>query len=151
MKAANVYSKDEVLLIVPIAITEKGVGRQYHPVERIILGEDSQIIGESILRAFDNHIIGVPHLTKMIEVLAPILKAAGVRSWKELNKNSKLIGVIEKGGKFIFEPSINQGSRKGYIPIRDKIIEVDSPLTPFEIGQKVLECLSLSIDDHGLT
>ena len=149
MKSTNVYLKNKILFIVPTATTDRGVGIHYYPIEQLDCERSSLDIGEAILKGLENSLDGVPHPSNWVEVLKPLFKIVGVKDWKSFNKNSKLVGVFDTGTQFVFEPTKNEGSKKGYVTISNEIIRVDTPLTLEEIGQKVLECLSFSTDDNG--
>lgn len=149
MISANIYFKNDYLFVAPSATTDRGIGLVYFPIEKIMINNTCHDIGEAILRAFQNNVIGVPNDIKGSELLAPLFNAMGVRSWKAVTKGTKFMGVTLKNDTYLFWPTHNRGARNGFVPLNDLIIQLSAPLTPSEIGQKVLECLSFSIDDNG--
>ncbi len=151
MKIAKIYLKDNFLFLQPVATSEKNMMFDYYPVEKIPFESTPEHIGHVVINTFDRNATGVLRNNKLSERFAPLFKQMGVKSWKAVTKKSKYMGVMLKDNVYTFWPTHNQGARKGFMTLNDQIIHTDAPLTPEEIGQKVLECLSLSIDSNGLS
>lgn len=65
-------------------------------------------IGVKILAAFENSVVGLAHPAqeKWKAIQAPMLEAAGVKTWAALEKGAKSVGLEDRGELVSFMPTV---------------------------------------------
>ncbi|WP_155626923.1 hypothetical protein [Burkholderia diffusa] len=98
-------------------------------------------LGEHIRDVLNGSMVGVPHPAQdeWRAVQAPMLNAAGVKSWKTLAKGAKSIGIEYDGALVLMEPSANYENQGGTsLPEKAIECEFDSP----ELGHALLRAFA---------
>ena len=111
------------------------------PVEVLPLDAAAAELGEAIRRALLAAKEGVAHPTDGKVQLAPLFKAARIKSWNTLQKSAKLCSVEAIDGQLRITPSRNGGTAgddRGYHPINESAIILPPETSPAELGAALL-------------
>lgn len=109
MQCGSAYLRGGKIFIQAYSQTRVGVWISSGPVY-VTSGDASHAeIGEKILAALANSIVGVMHPSQneWKFVRSPMLTAAGVKSWSSFAKGSKAVGFEYAGEMVVFTPSSN--------------------------------------------
>lgn len=142
MKSIAAYRRLDKILIHPMSEDLDGVLRFQEPVtsfDRRDLNLD--LLGSCIIESLHLARIGVPRPTDLsLKVLAPLLKAAGVKSYSKFDEAADMVRVFrDDSGTLVFEPWKNLGVQKGSTTVANA--ETRRPLaTSYEVlGKELLE------------
>lgn len=122
MKCAAAHLRRGKILIQAFSQTTAGVWIGYGPVY-VASGDDEPCaIGVKILAALDNSLVGVRHplQNEWKGIQAPILEAAGVKSWATFEKGSIGVGVDDHGDFIVITPTASDVDGGKALP--DKVI-----------------------------
>ena len=104
-------------------------------------------LGEKVYEILSYSKQGIPHPEKLPDDTKDLLKAANVKSRKQLHEGSIGISVSFKGDNAILAPSVNMGSRKGFWHVKDlppiELNREEFCANPEFAGKKIRECLLL--------
>ena len=140
MKRASALIKGEKILIQGYSETSSGVWIAHGPVYVAHENQPDQI-GQYIRDAIHQSTRGVPHPgpTEWKVIQAPMLEAAGARTWASLAKDSKAVGLEYDGEVVTMTPSSNY-KNDGGADIPDRAFK--SVLSAENIGAQLLEAFS---------
>jgi hypothetical protein len=113
-KLATVYRRKQTLFTHPSSLTTDGVWILTGPVLKLDEGATDADIGSAVQACLDQSRTNVQHPTEWGELLKPLLKEAGVKSWAKFVDGTSCV-VIESGnGKMSVVPTVNLGSDGGF-------------------------------------
>jgi len=103
-----------------------------------------EYLGKDILKLLQQSEWNIPHPADPNSVAKPLLEAAGVKSWSTFQRGVLYCGVISDESVLKFRPYENKG-RGGFVPMPDdKIIDIPSTSSAQEIGEALLQAISMS-------
>lgn len=140
MKLATVYERKGRLIVQPSSKTTAGIWILQEPVLSTSADADAGEVGALVRQALESSQADVPHPTRWAGLVQPLLKAAGVRSYKTFVNGARGIDVYQEGETISFTPFRNLGHKEGFEPISEKELESKSPGAA-EIGRLVRQCL----------
>jgi hypothetical protein len=146
MKCAVVYERKEVFYISTSSQTTTGLWIDEEPCIAIKTDSSYEELGKAVRKALDSSRANVPHpkQTEWGNVTAPLLKAAGVKSWSTFGKTAKC-SHIEMDKQLVFIPTKNFGGRSGgFRVIEGKSFELATDAKPEQIGESVKKAMSFS-------
>jgi hypothetical protein len=85
----------------------------------------------------------IPHPTSCDGLFEPLLELAGVKSWGKFMKGSLCLGIGDDGEWLSFEPTKNQGPRRGCTWLGEKNFRIPHGSTAEEIGNAVQRAIEL--------
>jgi hypothetical protein len=147
---AGAYLISSQIIVHSDVIYQSGWSQISEPIYSTSLSENPALIGEYIRQALDACTSGVPDPQKYVSSLSLVLKAAKLRSNRELQQNSVLCFIEEGEGGIKFVPTHNGGTRgdtKGFQFLNNRAICVPSDSDPSDLGAALLrafkECTSI--------
>jgi hypothetical protein len=139
-KMATVYRRKRTLFAHASSLTNDGVWILTEPVLTLDESAADADIGAVVQAALEKSHINVPHPKNWSELLKPLLKEAGVKSWARFVAGSSCV-VIEFGsGKLSVIPTENLGSDGGFEDRPPGGVTLNG-LNASEIGSTVRELL----------
>ena len=143
-KAAGVYRRGEMILMLPMNVTTMGVGISGEPV-LTMEGASAETIGQQLQKTLEESgkIVLHPEIWPR-GGFDYVLKAAGVRSYKEFMRGARYVSAAVVDGKYVLQPTKNggtSGDRKGFQGLaesRDREIVTRSEE---ELGRAVVAAL----------
>jgi CDI immunity protein len=153
-RGASIYASRKALVILAEATTDAGFTMASLPVERLSSEADETTIGAAALRVLAACPVGVqaPARDEYAERLAPVWRAAGVRSWQALARNAVLCQVHEGPGRITVVPTRHGGMRgpdRGFHDLPEQAIEVQGNATALELGAAMREALRRCLGGWG--
>ena len=141
MKCGTVYCRKDVLFAHANSQTTDGVWILTEPCKRVH-GETPCEIGEALLRILQGSKTGVPHPTSWGGGFAPMLKLAGVKSWRTFTKSTRCVEVALEEALVKLTPTQNMGPGKGFahIPEATRTAPANDAA---EVGNTLLEVIEL--------
>jgi hypothetical protein len=129
--------------------TQAGVGVLVPPVHRFPLEPEPASVGRVLRELLTTGTAIVPPETwKDREPLAgQFLKAAGVRSWRQLETGVRCCWIEASDGQVTLTPLRNGGTRgdqKGFQPFGAPVVRVAADAPDADLGAAVLEALNRS-------
>ncbi|GAB4561699.1 MAG: hypothetical protein Tsb0020_09400 [Haliangiales bacterium] len=97
---------------------------------------------KNLMAALSRSRLGIPHPQDFTNHMAPLLNAAGVRSWRSYVNGTKSTTVKQVEEKITLTPMANHGPREGFSLLNDRMIEVAAPFTTPVLGQAILQALA---------
>ena len=137
MKRASALLKNGKVLLQGYSQTTSGVSIAHGPVYVAGIGQTSEI-GRNIFQALNQSTHGLPHpgQTEWKAVQAPMLKAAGAKTWAGLAKGSKAVGLTCEGEPVIMMPSSGYENKGGAI-LSERTLK--SEISAENIGERLVE------------
>ncbi len=114
MKLAAVYQRGPAVLLHALSCTADGVWILSEPCVRMPIDCSDSDMGNALLSVLEWSKSPVPRPTHWKEVLEPLLKAAGVKTWQAFVKSAVCVEVELGGNKLEFIPTRNLGSVGGF-------------------------------------
>lgn len=124
-KLATIYLRKSKLLIASSSKTISGFWVAEGPVQVVDEG-DAFAIAAALRIAFERSRSRVPVPNSFSEPIAPLLEAAGVKSWRSFVKDAKSIGASLFDGTITLTPKQRIDRAGNYIPISEKARTVSS-------------------------
>ncbi|VVE57264.1 hypothetical protein PAQ31011_05194 [Pandoraea aquatica] len=124
MKSAYALLRKGKIFIQAYSKASTGLWIASGPVYVAEEGGLEEDLGQKVRDALDGSIEGVRHPSQdeWKEIQAPMLEAAGVKSWKTLGKGAKSVGLESNGVTVKMVPSFNYENGGG-TPLIEKAIE----------------------------
>ncbi|MEH2484985.1 hypothetical protein [Bradyrhizobium sp. AZCC 2230] len=137
MRKAAAYLRRNKVIICPVSDTTDGVGVICAPVFDLEASDVSGV-GAAVLEALQLSREGIPHPAPAdwSKLFKPVLKAAGVGSWKTFVRSTKDVIVRFETNRIVYIPTRNLGSRNGFVPLPEK--ERSSAPMAAEVGPALL-------------
>jgi hypothetical protein len=143
LKQACAYLRKDKVILGPVSVTTAGVGVAVEPflcIEVENIGE----LGKGVLATLEKSQHGVPHpkQDQWKALLAPMLKAAGVKSWSSFTKSArnsayKCVAIRFEANQVLFQPFRNLGPRGGFEELPSGRARTSAP-TDLEVGSTLL-------------
>ena len=145
-RGASIYASQTALVILAEATTDAGFTLASLPVERLSSPADEATIGAAVLRVLAGCPVSVqaPSRDEYTERLAPVWRAAGVRSWQALARNAVLCQIREREGTITLLPTRHGGMRgpdRGFHELPEQALKVQTNATALELGAAIREAL----------
>lgn len=142
MGRAAVYKKEGTYLIHPWARTVTGLYRFWEPV--VALGTDCGDVelADAVRSALAASPSDVPHPdpAHFKKLIAPLLRAAGAKSWTAFEKGASAVEVYEEDDAIVVMATTNKGSRGGFVHENENKTKVAPPFSP-ELGSAIRRML----------
>lgn len=142
MKRATAYQRDASILVHPSSRTSDGVWILSEPCVRLSSDCDDAELGEVILSALGVSRLSLPHPTDWRGILEPLLKCAGLKTWKSFVRGAVCVEVEERGEQLEFWSTRNLGSDQGFEVDESKRTAVTLPASPVAIGAALRDALA---------
>ena len=133
-------------LVYPQSRTSAGVWISVEPVQSLSSESPPLDIGAAIRKALCASNDNVKHPTDWDGVLRPILQAANLRSWNELQKCARYCNIEATSTAIKLLPTRNGGTsgpRKGYQALMEQTTELPLSCTDEELGVALLRTIEL--------
>lgn len=142
MRTAAAVKRGGRLFLHAYSLSLEGVWIMSRPI--IALSEDcgGAVLGGAILEALNGSREGIPHPKSWSSVNDPLLRAAGVKSWKEFSKDARNVAIEEADGAITFLPSRLIPKDGSFVPSGDSRIAVRT-LEPAVLGAELLRALTM--------
>jgi hypothetical protein len=124
--------------------TVAGIGIADEPFITLEADTGTSEIGRAIREALRCSKVDVPEPSDWKDLLRPLLKAAGVRSHREFQRNASYCVVVQQGGLIHFTPTRNGGTKgdgQGFHFLQGLQSEVSEDVDDEAIGRAVLDAL----------
>lgn len=118
-KAAAAYRIGDAIILHASSRTTAGLWILSTPVLACDAGDTLQL-GKGILAALEGSVDGVPHPTSWKGRFDPVLRLAGVRSWRSFARTASCVEIECEKASMKFEPTRNLGPKEGYEPLPGK-------------------------------
>lgn len=113
-KGALVYPRGADVLVHSQLQTTTGLWILAEPVTRLDGGCSDGIVGSTLRAALEASRSGVCHPKEFKRIVEPLLRAAGVRSYKAFVEGARCVPVHEREGRLTLTPTRNLGSKEGF-------------------------------------
>jgi hypothetical protein len=102
-------------------------------------------LGQAVMGAVGRARASIPRIQRdeWAPRLQPLLRAAGVRSWRSFVDGCRDVSVFEVAEGLELMPSINHGAREGFEGLPEEAITVKAD-DPMVVGEAVLRALNAS-------
>ena len=140
-QSAGAYRLPHRILIHGQARTVVGFWIDCQPYITLSINARELEIGKTLLYALSQSKTGVPDLTEFKGLMKPLIKAAGVRSYRRLLELAVYCGIGRTSESYTIDPTHNGGTRGddkgfGYLPERRILIPFDA--MPEQLGSALL-------------
>lgn len=142
MKRATVYQRGAVILVHASSRTTDGVWILSEPCIRLPSDCGDAAMGLAVMSALEASQSSVPHPTQWKGLVEPLLRAAGVRTWKAFAKSAVCVEVEERDGQLALIPAVNLGSEEGFRANESKKREIAIPSEHAVVGVTLREVLA---------
>jgi hypothetical protein len=143
MKRATAYRRKGHFVVHASARTTDGVWILTDPCVKLDQSRSDEDLGEATRAAISASRAGVPHPRNLAELLDPLLRQAGVKTWSAFAKTATC-AEIEATGKVSVIPTRNLGVDEGFQPDPDRAHIVDLDATD-SLGASVRRALMVSV------
>jgi len=115
MKLASAFLRKGNIFIQGSSQTTTGVWITSGPVHIFNQEANTQEIGDAIIDLLKCSIQGIPHpkQTEWKNIQAPMLNAAGVKTWSTFAKGTKAVGMVYEGETVTMAPSFEYETQGG--------------------------------------
>jgi hypothetical protein len=144
MSVAVVYERGGTLYLRSCSETTQGVRIEDGPCATIAGSAPEDEVARAVLAALAGSRSNVPHPDRnsWSHVTAPLLKAAGVKTFAAFAKSARTLSVNQQLDRITLTPTRNEGKKAGFVFIPDKALTVDSTVSEGELGGAVREGLA---------
>lgn len=143
-KLVSVYQRKGQLVLCPSNLTTEELWITGGPARRLDVDSAIHEKGAVVRQSLSDSRNGVPHPTQSGGMFDPVLKLAGVRSWKTFVNGTRLVAVTEEEGQITVVPTRNGGAREGFFDLGPKTVTLGSGATDEELGAAVDAALALA-------
>jgi hypothetical protein len=137
MQCVSVYERRGQFVIVPEVRTTSGIWTASSPVLTCPTTVEAEGLGAAVRKALAGSTEGAPHPREWKSVQAPLLDAAGVRSWATFVRGTESCSVAVNEDGMTVLPMKNGGSEGGFIPLESQAVRLPSNAADGEIGAGV--------------
>jgi hypothetical protein len=114
MKRATIYKRALQIFVHPLSRTTDGVWMLTEPIVRQDPSATDAQVGGAIQEALSKSLSAVPHPRNWSGVLEPLLRQAGVRSWRNFAAPAVCVQVEQEQDKVYVVPTNNLGANEGF-------------------------------------
>ena len=148
-RRASATRNSATLFIHPVGTTVDGIGIDMPPVHRLDAAADPSDAGRALRESLAASTTRIPprFWREQREITKEFLKAAHVRSWRQLQTGAVACWIAERDGVIVLTPLRNGGTRgdsKGFQPFGASDVTVAASATDAELGAAVIEALDRS-------
>ncbi len=144
MQRATVYSRSGSVLMHASSRTTDGVWILSEPCLRLDDDSSNEELGEAVRRVLAGSSSPVRHPTQWKGLFEPMLRVAGVKSWKAFSKNTLCVQVELDGDRLELIPTNNLGVDEGFEPNEVKKKSATMPCGAEALGALVREAIAES-------
>ena len=141
MRCATAYRRKGAIYLDPESRTPTDLWIGGGPVRKVQCADPRGVKGEAVLEALLASRDSVPHPKEVDAVVRPLLKAAGVKSWRAFARDACACGVEAEGDCLRFIPHRRLGSSATFVPIAEKAFAVSVSSPPDKIGAALDDAL----------
>jgi hypothetical protein len=135
VKRASAVLREGKIFIEPISRTVTLWNVSTDPV--LISSPDDPDLGLKMLETLGRSMDGLPEPKNLMDEKSTVMvKAAGLRSWRQLIRGAKLVSFSFDGGQVTFTPSRNGGYGKAFLYLADQF---HCPAVSEEMAATLLE------------
>jgi hypothetical protein len=137
LRRATVLIRPNDFIVQPTLCTTMGLYVSGEPITVITRAAPPSRVGEAVRGALEVSMAVIPHPTDWRAFSAPLLTAAGVRSWNAIQRSARHCRVEATGAVIRIIPSRNGGTAgedKGYHPLVDQAIVLPADCTDEQLG-----------------
>jgi hypothetical protein len=142
-RSAAAYKRKDKVLFHADSKTTMGVLIATPPFIAIDADSTEDLLATTLLKVLAFSREGIPHPTDWSSIQRPILDLARVKSWSTFCRGSLCCDVDEEGDVLTITPTINMG-KDGFLPLKERQVEVFLGATSSEIGKALLRAFELS-------
>lgn len=113
-RMATVYSRRRKVYMHASSQTTDGVWILTEPIVSLDGRATDEEIGSAVQATLKQSRVGIPHPTNWTGLLAPLLNAAGVRSWSKFAETATCVCLELQDGKLVAIPTKNRGPANGF-------------------------------------
>ena len=144
VERATAYRTEDAFVLHAESRTTDGVWIATEPYMRLSVGCSSSELGEGMLAVLAASRSDVEHPTDWKGLLKPLLKVAGLRSWRSLARVARCVSVEASSEGITFVPSENLGPREGHAPRTDLALTVSREASAATLGLALSESVEKS-------
>lgn len=137
MKSVTIYQRKDSLYFHPSSLTEAGIWIATPPFHVLKSHASPLQKGELLRQMLNKSREGVEGPEGWEDLLKPLYKLAGVKTWGTFAKIAKCCLVESEGDEIRFIPQRNLGPREGFTANKNQVIKVSNSLSDEEIGTMV--------------
>jgi hypothetical protein len=142
MRTAEIYEKSGRLYVGSCARTTTGLWIGHGSVAVAEANAPEAEIAAIVENAVQNSVSGVPHPVSPKEVSAPLLTAAGARTFGAFARGAKLVRVSEDETGVVVIPTRNGGSTEGFVDLPERRRQLPGLRPLATLGAEVSAALS---------
>jgi hypothetical protein len=143
VKRTTVYKRKDGWYLHPRSHTTAGWWLTAPPFIRLAADGPAADVGNAVLRGLEASRDNIPPPASWDGLSKPMLELAGVKSAGKFMKGSLCLGIEDDGEWLNFEPTKNQGPRRGCTPLVEKNFRIPHGATAEEIGNAVQRAIEL--------
>lgn len=140
-RSCALYIRKGETIFVSQAMTTHGFEMDDQPTARLSNDDSDMAIGEAVLKALNLYRENVPPAGPLGRKPDPVLQFAGVKTWGQLERQSRNVSIEEKSGTVSVVPT-RRPEEGGYDPLNQLAIHCRA--VPEEIGAAVRRAATLS-------
>jgi hypothetical protein len=125
-RKATVYMRRQQFLIHALSKTTDGVWILSEPCSALAIECDDRGLGTAIRRTLEGSLPEVPHPSSWNKVFEPMLRLAGVKTWKAFATGSACIQIETDGNQVVLIPQTNRGPKEGFEPDLSRAATLES-------------------------
>jgi hypothetical protein len=146
ISAATVYSRQGQLFIHPQTRTWNNIGWNSEPVTKIAASASRSMIGETVRRALLSSRSDARTADAVDGPENPVLKAAGVTTWKTFNRGVSLVGITMENEQIAVYAyrAARRSEGKGFIVLDDGQVTLTPDCTDDQLANAVFDALARS-------
>jgi len=138
---ANAYQLENGTFVHASSRTSSGVWVATLPATLVADNSDPDALGVAIRNSLAQQSILDAEQLNYGEFTKPVLAAAGLKSWSQVQRKSKLCEITRTGGVISVVPTRNGGAAgtdRGFHELEAQAISLPTSATPHELGAAVL-------------
>jgi len=134
-RGVAIHRRPDCLILCPISEAERGAGLLTEPVIRLSPGASPGELGCGVLELLPRCRTGLPMPRSQSQAVKPLLRAAGVRSWKQFATQTRYCDLAEVGEELEIVPtSAHRPGAPWFAHIPDESVCVLKSATPDVLG-----------------
>lgn len=144
-RCCSVYKRDGSLFVVPSARAIDGFWVAVDGVQAMDESIAPDILGDAVRAALDASTVDVPTPSRDTDLTAPLLQAAGVRTFGQFMRGAKMVWVRRSSHtRLEITPMVNAGPRGGFEFSKHGALHAEAPM-----ANQIGELVSAALSDSG--